>query len=97
VPAGPHKGRENLRVLDKGVLVIDTSAGSLTVNAAKLTPPEVVYDADRAWIEHTPGTVSLLFAKLDRDDPHRYRSRLEVRYAPEKLPLTFWKSSVEWA
>jgi hypothetical protein len=76
-----------------GALVINPAEHSVTIDISRLEAPDKLYDADIAWIEHVPGAVSLMFAKLNRDDRSHLKSRLEVRYAPEALLLTFWSNS----
>jgi len=69
---------------------------TITIDMAKLPPPSNAYDADFAWIEHKPGDVRLFFAKRNRDDPKRLRTRLELRYPPESLLGHFWRNSREF-
>lgn len=76
-----------------GALVVNLAENSYSIDASKLEAPARAYDADVAWIEQKPGSVSLMFAKLERDDPSHYRSRLEVRYPPENLLLSLWHIS----
>lgn len=79
-----------------GALRVDRAAGTVEVDSSKLSPPEVVYDADVAWIDYSLGNLTFVFAKVERDDPKTYRSRLEIRYPPEKIGLTFWKNSQDF-
>jgi hypothetical protein len=66
---------------------------SINIDMSKLPPPQSVYDADFAWVEHRPGAVSLMFAKQSRDELTPLRTRLEVRYPPESLVRSFWGNS----
>lgn len=75
-----------------GPFSVNRAEHSITLDITKIEGPDRVYDADVAWIEHKPGAATLVFAKLggDRD---QLRSRLEIRYPPEDLLLTFWGNS----
>lgn len=66
---------------------------TINVDMTKLPTPPNVYDADYAWIEHRPGTVSLFFGKRNRDEADQLRTRLELRYPPENLVGHFWGNS----
>ena len=76
-----------------GALVVNTAERSMTVDLSKLDAPDRAYDADYAWFEHEPGTTTLVFAKKESNTTERLRSRLEVRYAPENLLVSFWGNS----
>jgi hypothetical protein len=80
-----------------GPLRLDPTNAAVSVELSKLEPPDRAYDADVAWIESAPGRITILFGKIDRDDPLRLRSRLEVRYPAEDFVLTFWRPSAEFA
>jgi hypothetical protein len=69
---------------------------SITVDMARLPTPPNAYDADYAWIEHSAGDVRLMFAKRNRDEPEKLRTRLEIRYPPESLVGHFWRNSREF-
>ena len=71
---------------------VNPTERSLSVDVSKLEAPTQAYDADVAWVEHRPGTCSLLFAKFSRDEPGSLESRLEVRYPAEQI-LVLWKNS----
>jgi hypothetical protein len=75
-----------------GALKVDTNEFSIAIDASKLDAPSQVYDADFAWIEYRTGRLSLFFGKYD-DDPEMLRTRLEVRYPPERFISTFWNLS----
>ena len=66
---------------------------SINIDLAKLPPPTNIYDADFAWVEHTPGKSTLFFAKRSRDEENQLRTRLEIRYPAENLVRQFWKNS----
>lgn len=66
---------------------------AIHVDLSKVAIPSHVYDADFAWVEHRRGAVALLFGKLDRDEPGRLRTRLQLRYPPESFVGHFWKNS----
>ena len=76
-----------------GALRIERSTGTVQVDSSKLAPPDVVYDADVAWLEYSPGSLTFMFAKAERGDAKAFRSRLEIRYPPERVVTTFWNSS----
>jgi hypothetical protein len=69
---------------------------SIHIDMSKLPAPTTVYDADLAWVEHAAGRVSLMFAKLSRNDGARLRTRLEIRYPPEDFFRAFWGNSREF-
>jgi len=89
----PSAGSEAQVVEDPISIGLDRT---ITIDLARLPTPEKIYDADFAWIEHRPGSVSLFFGKASRDDPGALRTRLEVRYPPENLVQHFWKNSREF-
>lgn len=66
---------------------------TISVDATKLPTPPNLYDADVSWVEHRPGSVSLFFAKLNRDEPDKLRTRLELRYPAESLVRQFWRNT----
>src|SRR4051794_39064015 len=66
---------------------------TINVDVGRLPTPPNVYDADFAWVEHVAGRVSFLFAKRNRDEPEKLRSRLEIRYPPENVAGHFWRNS----
>ena len=80
-------------VMQIGPLRVNEAEHSISVDLAKVEGPDRTYDADVAWLEHRPGNATLVFAKIDRDTPGLLRSRLEVRYPPEDLLVTFWANS----
>ncbi len=70
--------------------------GSILINAAHLTTPSVVYDADVAWAKRRYGAVSLFFAKIDLDKANTLHSRLELRYPDELFVEHFVKNAEEF-
>jgi len=69
---------------------------SIRIDLSKLPTPGGVYDADVAWVEHSVGRVSILFAKLSRNTKDTLRTRLEIRYPPEDFLRAFWGNSREF-
>ncbi len=69
---------------------------TITIDMSKLAAPTNSYDADFAWIEHTPGDLRLFFGKRNRDKRDRLRTRLELRYPPENVLGHFWRNSREF-
>jgi hypothetical protein len=70
--------------------------GSISIDLAKLSSPERVYDADVAWVVRGNGFVSVLFGKQSIDDPSTLESRIELKYAPEAFVAHFWTNSREF-
>ena len=68
-------------------------SNSINIDLNKLRPPDRIYDADQAWVKHSPTRVSLLFGKRGIDQPSRFRTRLEIRYPPEDVVRHLWKNS----
>ena len=69
---------------------------TIYIEQAKLEPPDRIYDADHAWIMHSPMRVSFVFAKKRLDNPSKLRTRLEIRYPAEGFARHFWKNSREF-
>jgi hypothetical protein len=91
--ARPVAAREAFGSRPIGPFLVNSEENSIALDVSKVEGPDRVYDADVGWIEHRSGTASLVFAKFDRDEPGQLKSRLEVRYPPEDLLLTFWGNS----
>jgi hypothetical protein len=66
---------------------------SIRIDMSKLPAPTNEYDADYAWVEHRPGSTSILFGKQNRDEANTLRTRLEIRYPVENLVRHFWGNS----
>ncbi len=66
---------------------------SIRVDLSRLPAPTNVYDADAAWVEFARGSASLFFAKQNRDEPTKLRSRLEIRYPVEAMARHFFQNS----
>jgi hypothetical protein len=66
-----------------GPLRVGAAVDSVEVDVSKLPPPSSEYDADFSWAEDMRGTVSLFFAKLNRDSEGRLASRIELRLGGE--------------
>ena len=82
----------------RGALMIGVSERSIRIDGSKLEPPRDIYRAHLAWVEHSPGSMRLLFATRDRDDPKRLKTRLELAY-PVECFSTFLEefTRVSWA
>ncbi len=78
-------------------LAVKTDGGVL-INTARLETPNETYDADVAWVERKPASVSLYFAKYNYPGttPPTFLSRVEIRYSFEAFRDNFWKNSREF-
>lgn len=75
---------------------LEVTAKGLKVNAAKLREPDLVYEADFAWVKVRNGAVSLFFGKQDLNDATKLRTRLEIRFPFESFIKHFWQTSREF-
>ena len=80
----------------RGALMIGVTERSIQIDGSRLEPPRDIYRAHLAWVEHSPGSMCLLFATRDRDDPKRLKTRLELAYPVECFLRHFWKNSREF-
>jgi hypothetical protein len=76
-----------------GALRVGGARREIVIDMTKLASPPNAYDADVAWVEHSPGQpVVFYFGKLDRQG-RGLKSRLALRYPPENFVTHFWKNS----
>ena len=85
------KARHTGSVADDAISI--TADRSIRVDSRKLEAPQQQYDADVAWVERHHSRVKLFFAKLDRDQSDRLRTRLELVYPAEVFLRHFWENS----
>jgi hypothetical protein len=69
---------------------------SIRIDLMKLQAPSNIYDADFAWIIHSPGSVSFFFAKRSLSEEKKLRTRLEMRFPPEILATQLWERTQEF-
>ena len=74
-------------------LQVNASERSIVIDMSKLAPPQNIYDADCAGVEHRRGDVRLFFGKLKLPGRNQLRSRIEIRYPVETFYRHLWQNS----
>ena len=74
-------------------LQVNASERSIAIDVSRLAPPQNIYDADCAGVEHRRGDVRLFFGKLKLPRRDQLRSRIEIRYPVETFYKHLWQNS----
>jgi len=65
------------------------------IDLGKLPLPTNSYVANVGWVVKEGTTVGVFFGNLDRDEPGRLKTRVELRF-PQEAFLNFWENSEEF-
>ena len=66
-------------------VLVNASERSIAIDVSRLAPPQNIYDADCAGVEHRRGDVRLFFGKLKLPRRDQLRSRIEIRLSGRDL------------
>lgn len=88
VPRGDSGSSQQLNAV-----LVNASERSIAIDVSRLAPPQNIYDADCAGVEHRRGDVRLFFGKLKLPRRDQLRSRIEIRYPVETFYKHLWQNS----